>query len=104
MTEAMRNRLASVLENTHEPVTGLSFADLGIVKGIKFDAISEKFIVYLDMQRVAMMTGIFFVMTGSIELEDLFTQALKKAFPQYTIRYFYVGRNRKNKRLLRVAR
>ncbi len=91
MTEEMRNTISEVLEETLEPISGLSVADLCVVKGIRFNAISEKFLIYLDMQRMTLITSTFFFVVGKIQLEEILTEALKKTFPFYETRYFYIG-------------
>ncbi len=93
MTDKMKETLSEVLDKTIEPISGLSLADLAVVKGIRFNALSEKFSVYLDMHRMALVTSTFFFITGNIQLEDILSKALKKAFPGYSVRFYYTGRN-----------
>ncbi len=89
----MKETLSEVLEKTIEPISGLSLADLAVVKGIRFNPLSEKFTVYLDMHRMTLVTSTFFFITGNIQLEDILSKALKKAFPEYSVRFYYTGRN-----------
>ncbi len=93
MTEEMKKKLSGILEKTVEPISDLSIADLGVVQGIKFNALSERFTVYLDMQRMSLVTGTFFFVTGDIEMEEILSRAIKNAFPGYTVRYYYIRGN-----------
>ena len=95
MTEEMKNTLSEILEKTVEPISGLSIANLAVVHGIKFNTLSEKFTVYLDKERMTLVTSMFFYILGGIQLENLLTEAIKKAYPQYNIRYFYMNGHRK---------
>ncbi len=92
MTEKMKKTLARILEETIEPLSNLSLSDLEVVKGIKFDPATEKFSVYLDLHRMTLVTSTFFYhLTGKIHLEEVLTAALKRVYPRFGIRYFYVG-------------
>lgn len=102
MTEKMKKALAEILEKTTEPISGLSVAGLAVVKGIKFNALSERFTVYLDMHRIALVTSTFFFVTGNIQLEDILLKALQKVYPNYTVRFYYVGGSKITGRALRL--
>ncbi len=92
MTEKMRKTIDRVLEETIEPISNLSIADLCVVKGIKFNPLSERFLVYLDLQRMAFITSTFFFVVGKVQVEDIISDAMRIVFPSCDIRYFYVGK------------
>ncbi len=102
MTEKMKKTLARLLNETVEPLSNLSFSDLNVVQGIKFDPVTEAFSVYFDLHRMTLVTGTFFYhMTGKIHVEEVFTDALKKVYPRFKVRYIYVGNDREKTPRLR---
>lgn len=91
MTEEMKNRLSKVLEETTDPITGLSISDLHVVQGIKFNTVSESFLVYLDTERTSLGKCTCFFFLGKVEIEDLIIKALKRVFPSYNIGFSYLA-------------
>ena len=86
----MKNQLSKVLEETIDPVTGLSVSDLRVVQGIKFNPVSERFLVYLDTERTSLGKCTCFFFLGKVEMEELIIKALKKVFPSYNIGFSYL--------------
>ncbi len=71
MTEEMKNQLSKIPEETIDPVTGLSINDLCVVQGIKFNPVSEGFLVYLDTERTSLGKCACFFFLGKVEIEGL---------------------------------
>jgi len=90
MTEEMTNKISEVFKNTVEPRIGLSILQLGVVRGIKYNIIVNKFFVYLDEAVTSKVRSVAFDFWGPKKLEALITEALKKEFPDISVRFYYL--------------
>lgn len=90
MTENMKNKICKVFKNTIEPRIGLSILQLGVIKGVKYNTIVDKFFVYLDEAVTSKVRSVAFDFWGPKKLEILITGALKNEFPDISVRSYYL--------------
>ncbi len=90
MTEDMQNKISEAFRDTIEPRIGLSILQLGVVRGVKYNTIVNKFFVYLDKAVTLKVRSVAFDFWGPRKLETLITGALKKEFPKIAVRFYYL--------------
>jgi metal-sulfur cluster biosynthetic enzyme len=87
MEEAMKKKLANLLDRVKEPQSGLTLSQLGMVAGIKHEPITNKLIVVTDPLITSKACCMVFNIYEVGEIEDLISFELKKEFPDLDVEF-----------------